>query len=116
MSWKSVSLLLLLDKYAGSGFGRTESARRVPGRTARKNWVGEQNKFNDLYSLIPAFSLKGEGADACVDTYAQGRRSGTCVDTYAHKRGDRVMPMNRFQLRPDLAIPEFLAIYIIKKS
>ncbi len=62
---------LLLDKSVMSGFGRAESARRVPGRTARKHWVGER-RINQLVisPLIPAFSLKGEGASTCVNTYA----------------------------------------------
>ncbi len=49
---------LLLDKSVRSGFGRTESARRVPGRTARKNWVGERRIKSTSYipphpSLLP---------------------------------------------------------------
>jgi hypothetical protein len=34
--------LLLMDKSAGSGFGRSKSASRVPARTARKHWAGER--------------------------------------------------------------------------
>ena len=39
--------------------------------------VGVKRIKSSVYiPLIPAFSLKGEGADTCVDTYAQ-RESGT---------------------------------------
>jgi len=31
---------------------------------------GEENKLTRYIPLIPAFSLKGEGADTCEDTYA----------------------------------------------
>jgi len=61
---------LLLDKSAGSGFGRSESAHRVPGRIARKHWAGMRRiKSNAYIPLIPTFSLKGEGAGSCVNTY-----------------------------------------------
>jgi hypothetical protein len=36
---------------------------------AGEGW-GEENKISWLYSIIPAFSLKGEGALTCVDTHA----------------------------------------------
>jgi len=47
MSGKSFLLPLLLERV---GVRRIKSTAYIP--------------------LIPAFSLKGEGADACVDTYA----------------------------------------------
>jgi hypothetical protein len=40
---------------------------------AGEGW-GEENKINYLYPLIPAFSLEGEGAGTCVDTYARRER------------------------------------------
>ena len=65
-----VLLPLLLDKSAGSGFGRSKSARRVLGRTAQKHWAGVRRiKSTSYIPLIPTFSLKGEGADTCVDAY-----------------------------------------------
>jgi hypothetical protein len=47
---------------------------------------GKENKINVYIPLIPApstllrtgFSLKGEGAGTCVDTYAN--RIGNCMD------------------------------------
>jgi hypothetical protein len=49
------NLPLLLDKSAGSGFGRSESARRVPGRTARKHWVGVRRiNTGKILNLIPS--------------------------------------------------------------
>ena len=69
---------LLLDKSAGSGFGRSESAHRVPGKIARKHWAGMRRiKSNAYIPLIPTFSLKGERSE--------GSGAGTCVDTYARK-------------------------------
>jgi hypothetical protein len=44
-------------------------------RAGQPGSIGLGNKVNDLYSLIPAFSLKGEGACTCVDTY--GLMSGS---------------------------------------
>ncbi len=59
-------LPLLLDKSACSRFGRAKSASRVPGRTARKHWVGVRRiKSTSYIHLIPTFSLKGEGAGTC---------------------------------------------------
>ncbi len=43
MGCNSAKPPLLLDKSARSGFGRSESAHRVPGRIARKHWVGERS-------------------------------------------------------------------------
>jgi hypothetical protein len=41
------------------------------GQDSPKHWGwGEENKFNDLYPLLPAFSLKGRRLGACVATYA----------------------------------------------
>jgi len=38
---------------------------------------GEENKVKPLFSpLIPTFSLKGEGAGTCADTYALRVRVG----------------------------------------
>ena len=42
------------------------------GGSATHGAVAEENKNNHLYPLIPTFSLKGEGAGTCVDTYGQG--------------------------------------------
>ncbi|MFZ2403534.1 MAG: hypothetical protein WAW41_00240, partial [Methylobacter sp.] len=52
---------------AGEGWG--DDCTDAGGRAAQ-GAVAEENKNNHLYPLIPTFSLKGEGAGTCVDTYA----------------------------------------------
>jgi hypothetical protein len=52
---------------AGEGWG--DDCMDAEGR-ATHGAVAEENKINCLYPLIPAFSLEGEGADTCVETYA----------------------------------------------
>jgi hypothetical protein len=51
MSCKSILLPLLLERVGG-----------------------EENKIKVYIPLIPTFSLKGEGAGACVDTYVRSGR------------------------------------------
>jgi hypothetical protein len=45
-----------------------ELQRHQTPAPAGEGWEDE-NKINWLYPLIPAFFLKGEGADTYVDTY-----------------------------------------------
>jgi hypothetical protein len=51
----------------------------------------------DFAPLIPTFSLKGEGADTCLDTYAlmekgQCGNSATTLHSYTAKKVDSVHP------------------------
>jgi len=90
MSCKTILLPLLPDKSAGSEFGRAESARRVLGRIAWKHWAEERRIKQTIYTpLIPAFSLKGEGAEMWNYPWFNSR----CSNVYRRK-------LTKYALKP----------------